>query len=232
MISRLLHHSTVRAFEAWASRCAGDKRRRVAVMRTIIRCLHRTTAQAWDRWAGELVKSQRRRHLVAKAVGRWTNAAVSHAFQMWADAVEGERAEQKTRRAEQLESDNSGMASKLLEVCEEHKALLLRSQHMTERGAAHRQRLLLMISSRLLHRSTGRAFWAWLGNARVVREGRRKVGFVMRRWRQRDVASACKSWYEHVASVRKMRSILGILRARCSRIICRLLHHSTARVFE
>jgi len=123
--------------------------------------------------------------------------------------VEGERAEQKTRRAEQLESDNSGMASKLHEMREENEALLLRSQHMAERGAAHRQRLVLMISSRLLHRSTGRAFWAWRGNARVVREGRRKVGLVMRRWRQRDVLSACQTWYEHVAGVRKMRAILG-----------------------
>jgi hypothetical protein len=88
-------------------------------LRITRRLCHRMTVQAWDRWAEELVKSQRKRHLVAKAVrrwvGRWTNAAVSNTFQMWADALECKRAEQKTRRAEQLESDNSGMASKLNE---------------------------------------------------------------------------------------------------------------------
>ena len=51
---RLLHRSTAQAFQAWASRCAGDKRLRVATLRVISRCLHRTTTRAWDMWAEEL----------------------------------------------------------------------------------------------------------------------------------------------------------------------------------
>jgi len=185
---------------------------KIIALRITRKLCYRTTVQAWNRWAEELVKSQRKRHLVAKAVrrwvGRWTNAAVSNAFQMWADALERKRAEQKTRRAEKLENDNSGMASKLHEVSEENKALLLRSQHMTERGEAHRQRLLLRLSSRLLHRSTARAFWVWVRNARDEREGRSKVGLASRRWRQRDVASAYQTWHEHVVNM-KMRVMLN-----------------------
>jgi hypothetical protein len=181
-------------------------------LRITRRLCHRTTVQAWGRWADEVVKSQRKRHLVAKAVrrwiGRWTSAAVSNAFQMWADALERKRAEQMTRRAEKLEHDNSGMASKLHEVREENKALLLRSQHMTERAEAHRQRLLLRLSSRLLHRSTGRAFLAWMQNARDEREGRSKVGLASRRWRQRQVASAYQTWHEHVVNM-KIRVMLN-----------------------
>jgi hypothetical protein len=210
--ARFLHHSTARAFREWVESSSNGKRLKRIALRTTRRLCHRTTVQAWGMWAEELVKSQRKRHLVAKAVrrwvGRWTNAAVSNAFQMWADALERKRVEQKTRRAEKLENDNSGMASKLHEVREENKALLLRSQHMTERGEAHRQRLLLRLSSRLLHRSTGRALLAWARNARDEREWRSKVGLASRRWRQRDVASAYQTWHEHVVNM-KMRVMLN-----------------------
>ena len=161
-------------------------------------------SRALARWRDAAAERKRLERISARVMRRWRGLDLDLAWWGWLDLIQQAREKKKAKDSaeqegmqqvadllnEALQSANDELSLSRVE----NSRLLRSSNQMAEALGAHRERMVLRIAGRLLHRDTAMAFGRWEESTRVSRDMKRKAGVVVRRWKHRELAMAYHRW--------------------------------------